>query len=123
QRNWDELPGELGDLLLQVLFYSEMAREAGHFSIDDVLERLSGKLVHRHPHVFGDVEARTSAEVLHNWEKLKAAEKAGKKDKKQREAGGVQPNEKSASGSLLDGVSPAMPTMLEASKLSSRAAK
>src|SRR6185437_12215032 len=110
QRNWDELPGELGDLLLQVLFYAEMAREAGYFSIDDVLERLSGKLVHRHPHVFGDVEARTSAEVLRNWEKLKAAEKARKEDKKQREAGGgVQPNEKSASGSLLDGVSPAMP--------------
>src|SRR6201989_2580674 len=56
-RDWPELKGELGDLLLQVLFYSQMAREAGHFSIDDVLERLATKLVDRHPHVFGDVKA------------------------------------------------------------------
>ena len=59
-RDWEELPGELGDLLLQVLFYAEMAGEAGHFSIDTVLETLSDKLVRRHPHVFGDVEAETS---------------------------------------------------------------
>src|ERR1700720_1897598 len=50
-RDWNELPGELGDLLLQVLFYSEMAKEQGSFSIDDVLDRLSRKLVNRHPHV------------------------------------------------------------------------
>src|SRR3954467_14434854 len=74
-RDWDELTGELGDLLLQVLFYSEMAQEAGHFSIDDVLERLTSKLVDRHPHVFGDVKAETSADVLRNWEALKAKEK------------------------------------------------
>ena len=117
QRDWQELPGELGDLLLQVLFYAEMAREAGHFSIDDVLERLSGKLVHRHPHVFGDVEARTSAEVLHNWEKLKEEEK-----RKQREVGGKEQKKDTAAASLLDGVSPAMPALLEARKLSSRAA-
>ena len=60
QRDWEELPGELGDLLLQVLFYAEMAEEAGHFSIDTVLETLSEKLVRRHPHVFGEVEAGTS---------------------------------------------------------------
>ena len=57
-RDWEELPGELGDLLLQVLFYAEMAGEQGHFSIDEVLETLSDKLVRRHPHVFGDVAGR-----------------------------------------------------------------
>ncbi len=77
-RDWPELTGELGDLLLQVLFYSEMAREEGHFSVDDVLDRLSNKLVDRHPHVFGEVKADTSAEVLRNWEALKAEEKRKK---------------------------------------------
>src|SRR6202521_4629132 len=77
-RDWEELPGELGDLLLQVLFYAEMAGEEGHFSIDEVLETLSDKLVRRHPHVFGDVEAATSSEVLKNWEAIKAGERARK---------------------------------------------
>ena len=58
-RDWDELPAELGDLLLQVLFYSQMAEEQKTFSIDTVLDRLSAKLVDRHPHVFGDVTAET----------------------------------------------------------------
>jgi nucleoside triphosphate diphosphatase len=80
-RDWPELTGELGDLLLQVLFYSEMAREAGHFSVDDVLDRLSNKLVNRHPHVFGDVKADTPAEVLRNWEMLKAREKEKENEK------------------------------------------
>ena len=80
-RDWQELPGELGDLLLQVLFYSEMAREAGHFSVDDVLDRLSNKLIDRHPHVFGDTKADTAGEVVRNWEALKKAEKAGKVEK------------------------------------------
>src|SRR5260370_38107387 len=74
-RDWPELTGELGDLLLQVLFYSQMASEEGHFSVDDVLDRLSNKLVDRHPHVFGEVKADTPAEVLRNWEALKAQEK------------------------------------------------
>src|SRR5437588_5994408 len=82
-RDWDELPGELGDLLLQVLFYSEMAQEDRRFSIDDVLARLIRKLVDRDPHVFGNVQAETSADVLRNWEALKAEEK-----KKRLEAGG-----------------------------------
>src|SRR6516165_1841336 len=69
-RDWDELKAELGDLLLQVLFYAEMAQEERRFSIDDVLEWLSRKLVDRHPHVFGDVKAETSADVLRNWEAL-----------------------------------------------------
>src|SRR5512142_666233 len=79
-RDWEELKGELGDLLLQVLFYAEMSQEEKRFSIDDVLDRLSNKLVDRHPHVFGDVKAETSGDVLRNWEAIKAAEK-----KKRRE--------------------------------------
>ena len=59
-RDWDELTSELGDLLLQVLFYAEMGKEQGSFSIDDVLDRLSNKLVDRHPHVFGDATALTA---------------------------------------------------------------
>src|ERR1700739_471352 len=74
-RDWEELTGELGDLLLQILFYSEMAQERGTFSIDEVLDRLSTKLIDRHPHVFGDVEAATASEVVRNWEAIKAEEK------------------------------------------------
>ena len=74
-RDWEELSGELGDLLLQVLFYAQMSAEQGSFSIDDVLERLSSKLVRRHPHVFGEVEANTASEVVRNWEAIKAEEK------------------------------------------------
>ena len=115
-RDWDELRGELGDLLLQVLFYSQMAKEEQRFSIDDVLERLSDKLVHRHPHVFGDVTAETSAEVLRNWEALKAEEK------KKRLVAEGKATEGADAESVLAGVSPAMPALLEAHKLSSRAA-
>jgi ATP diphosphatase len=118
-RDWPELTGELGDLLLQVLFYSQMAREEGHFSVDDVLERLSTKLVDRHPHVFGEVKADTSAEVLRNWEALKAEEK-----KKRRAAAGEGNSENSDHAqSVLGGVSSKMPALMEAYKLSSRAAR
>jgi MazG family protein len=112
KRDWQELPGELGDLLLQVLFYAQMANEEKHFAIDDVLERLSNKLVGRHPHVFGDVKADTSADVLRNWEALKAEEK-----KQSAAAAG-----KKKEDGVLAGVSSAMPSLLEATKLSSRAA-
>lgn len=118
-RDWEELKGELGDLLLQVLFYSEMAQEDGTFSIDDVLDRLSNKLVDRHPHVFGNVKAETSSEVLRNWEALKAAEK-----KKRLEARSEVPAQAASEReSVLAGVSSGIPALLEASKLSSRAAR
>jgi MazG family protein len=117
-RDWPELTGELGDLLLQVLFYSEMAREAGYFSLDDVLDRLSNKLVDRHPHVFGDVKADTSAEVLRNWEALKAQEK----EKKRLETGGEE-KRPTHERSVLAGVSARVPALMEAHKLSSRAAR
>jgi nucleoside triphosphate diphosphatase len=135
-RDWPELTGELGDLLLQVLFYSQMAHEAGHFSVDDVLDRLSNKLVDRHPHVFGDVKADTPAEVLRNWEALKALEK----EKKRLAAGGGDTRPSGAADtrplqstqraghpnpdqSVLAGVSSKMPALMEAYKLSSRAAR
>src|SRR5205823_8433638 len=117
-RDWDELSGELGDLLLQVLFYAEMAQEQGTFSIDSVLDRLSNKLVERHPHVFGNVKADTPAEVLRNWEALKAEEK-----KKRLEAGGGKSAKaESNPESVLAGVSAGIPALLEAYKLSSRSA-
>ena len=128
-RDWPELTGELGDLLLQVLFYSQMASEEGHFSVDDVLERLSNKLVDRHPHVFGEVKADTPAEVLRNWEALKAIEKEKEKEKKKRLAADGDQKAKPAEGaetdeapSVLAGVSSRMPALMEAYKLSSRAA-
>lgn len=124
-RDWPELAGELGDLILQVLFYAEMAKEQSSFSIDDVLDRLSTKLVDRHPHVFGDTKAETSSEVLRNWEAIKAQERKKRQavagEQVGAEAGGNprQPDRTS----VLAGISSAMPALLEASKLSSRAAR
>ncbi len=119
-RDWTELTGELGDLLLQVLFYSQMAKEDGRFSVDDVLDRLANKLVHRHPHVFGEVKADTPAEVLRNWEALKAIEQ---KKAKSPAADGVSTEQNAEDApSVLAGVSSKMPALMEAFKLSSRAA-
>ncbi|GAC1656624.1 MAG: nucleoside triphosphate pyrophosphohydrolase [Acidobacteriaceae bacterium] len=108
ERDWQELRGELGDLLLQVLFYSEMAQEAGHFSLDEVLDTLSDKLVRRHPHVFGDVEAAHSDEVLRNWEAIKKQERG---------------EDASMRTPLLDSVSRKMPALQEAEKINRKAAK
>jgi nucleoside triphosphate diphosphatase len=117
-RNWDELPGELGDLLLQVLFYAEMAKEEGTFTIDEVLDRLSSKLVDRHPHVFGEARAETAGDVLRNWEALKAEEKK----KRLAVGGGKTASPEDHPASVLAGISSAVPALLEAFKLSSRAA-
>src|SRR5205809_3134832 len=117
KRDWPELTSELGDLLLQVLFYAEMAKEESRFSIDDVLDALSNKLVHRHPHVFGDVKADDSAQVLKNWEALKAQERKDRKNKKNH-----LPATEPQHESLLNGVSSKMPALMEAQKLSSKAA-
>ena len=114
-RDWPELAGELGDLLLQILFYAEMAKEQSWFSIDDVLDGLSRKLITRHPHVFGDVKADTSAEVKRNWEALKLEER--------RQRSGQQASAQAEKHSILAGVSSAMPALLEAHKLSARAAQ
>jgi len=71
----DHLAEELGDVLLQVVFHAQMAAESGDFDIVRVVEELMAKLIHRHPHVFGDKDARTAAEVLANWEAIKKVEK------------------------------------------------
>jgi nucleoside triphosphate diphosphatase len=114
-RDWKELTSELGDLLLQVLFYAEMAEEQSFFTIDDVLDALSNKLIHRHPHVFGDIKADDSAQVLKNWEALKAEEK-----RNNMQTNGDAPPAHPAL--LLEGVSSKMPALQEAHKISSKAA-
>jgi XTP/dITP diphosphohydrolase/ATP diphosphatase len=108
RRAWDDLRDELGDLLLQVLFYAQMASEAGHFSMEDVAAGLNAKLIRRHPHVFGDVKAESAGEVLRNWEEIKREEK--KETSARRE-------------SMLGEIPRSMPALLEASKIGSRAAK
>ena len=75
---------ELGDLLLQIVFHAELAAEAGKFDIADVIEQIYTKMVRRHPHVFGKVRAETSADVLKNWEQLKAEERARSRFGKQK---------------------------------------
>ena len=107
RRAWAELQNELGDLLLQVIFYAQIASDEDRFDIADVVRGLSSKLIRRHPHVFGDAQAGTAADVLRTWEQVKRGE---------HEARGL-PNR------LLDTVPRSMPAMLEASKLGSRAAK
>ncbi|MBS1799243.1 MAG: nucleoside triphosphate pyrophosphohydrolase [Acidobacteria bacterium] len=108
RRAWPELKDELGDLLLQVLFYAQMASEAGYFTIEDVASNLNAKLIRRHPHIFGDAKAEDSATVLKNWEEIKREEKA---------------SSGAGSGSMLGDIPRSMPAMMEAGKLSSRAAK
>ena len=103
---------ELGDLLLQVVFHSILGEEARRFTIDEVIESVHTKMVRRHPHVFGDAKAKTSADVLKNWEQLKAAERA-----ESGESGGPE----SAAASVLDGVPPSLPGLLEAYQLTRRA--
>jgi MazG family protein len=107
-----DLAEELGDLLLQVLFHADLAREAGAFDISDVITGIHDKMVRRHPHVFGDVKADTAGEVLKNWALIKAREK--------------QSSSQSASSqnpSLLNGVSRNLPALLEAYQLTRRAAQ
>ena len=110
-----ELRDELGDLLFQIVFYAQVAKERGEFTVDDVTSAIHDKMVRRHPHVFGDVTANDSATVLLNWEAMKAEERraAGKK----AEAKG------SLLGSLLDGVSSKAPALMEAHQLSTKAAR
>jgi ATP diphosphatase len=108
RRAWPDLKDELGDLLLQVLFYAQMAAEAGYFTIQDVASNLNAKLIRRHPHIFAGAQAADSDAVLRNWEQIKQSEK--------KASATSQP-------SMLDDIPRAMPAMLEAGKLGSRAAK
>src|ERR1700689_795683 len=78
QRDWPGLAEELGDLMLQAVFFAQMASEEGRFDISDSLEAINSKLVRRHPHVFADGDAQTSADVLRRWDEIKAQEKIDK---------------------------------------------
>jgi MazG family protein len=104
---------ELGDLLLQVVFHAQLGARAGRFNISDVIEHIHTKMVRRHPHVFGKVQADTAAQVLKNWEQLKAEE---------REAGKRTHKKQTAQASVLDGVPRSLPAFLEGHQLSRRAA-
>ena len=107
RRDWAELEGELGDLLLQSVYHTAMGEEAGHFTFQSVVRNISDKMVARHPHVFGDESRDKSAEQqTADWEKIKAAERAGK-----------------AQGGTLDGVAIGLPALLRAMKLQKRAAR
>ena len=110
-----DLSEELGDLLLQVLFHADLARETGAFDISDVIIGIRDKMIRRHPHVFGDVKAETSSEVLKNWAQLKAKEKQA--------ASGEKSRAKVESPSLLEGVPRSLPALLEAFQLTRRAAQ
>lgn len=110
RRAWPDLKDELGDLLLQVLFYAQMASEEGYFSLRQVADTLSAKLIRRHPHIFGDVVAEDSSTVLRNWEQIKREEKQAQYPE-------------SEPSSMLDDIPRSMPAMMEAAKLGSRAAK
>ncbi|HEV3421822.1 MAG TPA: nucleoside triphosphate pyrophosphohydrolase [Candidatus Acidoferrum sp.] len=105
---------ELGDLLLQVLFHAQIAAEDRRFSINDVIREIHDKMIRRHPHVFGKVNAKTSAEVLRNWELLKKEERRAKSD---------DPVETKAAHSLLEGVPHTIPALLEAFQLTRKAAR
>ena len=109
----DALREELGDLLFQITFFARVAQERGEFTIDDVIDQVHQKMVRRHPHVFADAKAGDSAEVLRNWEAIKAEEK--------REAGKGQ-NE-SDDASILDGVSRKAPALMEAHQISTKVAR
>jgi tetrapyrrole methylase family protein/MazG family protein len=108
-----KLSEELGDLLLQIVFHAQIAREAKRFDIADVIEQIHAKMVRRHPHVFGKDKASTAAQVLKNWEQLKSAERA---EKGQPEAG-------SRGASLMDGLPKTLPALLEAYQLTRRASR
>src|SRR5712691_12429277 len=100
---------EMGDLLLQIVFHSEIAREEGRFTVAEVIREIHDKMIRRHPHVFGTTRAKDSAEVLRNWEQIKAEERRSSGDK-----GGAKSGEGvSKEVSLLDGVSRALPATLE----------
>ena len=107
REDWAELEGELGDLLLQTVYHTQMGAEAGHFNFASVANAISDKMLARHPHVFGDESRDKSAEdQVADWEAIKARERAGK-----------------AQGGTLDGVAIGLPALMRAVKLQKRAAR
>ena len=104
---------EMGDLLLQVVFHSQLAKQEGKFDIADVIRHIHTKLVRRHPHVFGAVKAKTAGEVLKNWEQIKAEERKAKGG----EAAAAKPE------SAIDGVARSLPAVMEAYQLTRKASR
>jgi MazG family protein len=107
ERDWPHLAEELGDFMLQAVFYAQMASEEGHFTVEDSLDAINTKLVRRHPHIFGEGEAKTAADVKQRWDEIKKNEKAAKGE---------------AAANLLDGVSRKQPALAEAQQIASKAA-
>jgi len=109
-----KFPEELGDLLLQVLFHSQIASEQHRFDISDVIREIYEKMIRRHPHVFGEKHAKDSAEVLRNWEIIKAEERRNK---------GIASLKKGAHESILQGVPASIPALLQGFQLTRKAAR
>src|SRR5262244_963421 len=111
-KDFDGLSEELGDLLLHVVFHAHLGKEAGQFDINTVVDKISDKLVRRHPHVFGNESVSTAEEVIKNWEAIKAKEKAEKLQNRTPEQ-----------RSLLEGIPSKLPAIHEAHQISARAAR
>lgn len=107
----EHLREELGDLLLQIIFHSQIGEERGDFTIEDVCATITRKMILRHPHVFGDKKLDTAADVLQNWDELKRAERE------------ITNTEEKPKDSILDEVPVAFPALIEANKLTKKAAK
>jgi tetrapyrrole methylase family protein / MazG family protein len=107
-----ELKDELGDLLFQVVFHSQIAREKGEFSLADVIDRSHEKMVRRHPHIFGEADLKTAEDVLKNWEDIKAAEK-----------GVPSSSHPESERSLLDGIPSKLPALHRAYQMTSKASR
>jgi tetrapyrrole methylase family protein / MazG family protein len=110
--NPDELKDELGDLLFQVVFHAQIARERGEFDLADVIDRSHIKMVRRHPHIFGDADLKTADDVLKNWEDIKAAEK-----------GVPSSSHPESDRSLLDGIPSKLPALHKAYQMTAKASR
>ena len=108
--NDDEFAGELGDLLLQVVFHSQIATEENRFNIAEVIDRVTSKMIRRHPHVFGEDSAETAGQVLRNWEAIKEAELEAK-------------GKRTGHGSMLDSVSTKLPAVMEAYQMTTKVSR
>ncbi len=104
EKNISHLKEELGDVLLQVVLHAQIAKDNNEFDIEDIAKNLNDKLIHRHPHVFGDIKTNDTKKILENWEKLKAKEKKERKN-------------------ILDGIPATLPSLLKALKISKKAAR
>ena len=116
----DKFAEELGDLLLQIIFHSQLAAQAGRFNVGDVIERVHTKMVRRHPHVFGTDKAESAAQVLKNWEQLKAEERRQERAERGLNSGDA-PDEKAES--ILSGIPRTLPAVMEAYQLTRRASR